>query len=169
MLANADLHIHSPYSMAVSGAMHPEKLLQACVTKGLHVLGTGDALQPDCKGPSATSSSSGTSASPAESPTQSGTDKRKKKSDKESSNTADAKRAQLMSEIGRLEAQMADADRSRARELLDAVEHWASLARQYTEELRRRDLEAAAHRHAARREEIDSELRRRGLLPSKQK
>jgi uncharacterized protein (TIGR00375 family) len=47
MLANADLHIHSPYSMAVSGAMQPEKLLQACVTKGLHVLGTGDALQPD--------------------------------------------------------------------------------------------------------------------------
>jgi len=47
MLANADLHIHSPYSMAVSGAMQPEKLLQACRTKGLHVLGTGDALQPD--------------------------------------------------------------------------------------------------------------------------
>jgi len=47
MFANADLHIHSPYSMAVSGAMQPEKLLQACRTKGLHVLGTGDALQPD--------------------------------------------------------------------------------------------------------------------------
>ena len=47
MLANADLHIHSPYSMAVSGAMQPEKLLQACVTKGLQILGTGDALQPD--------------------------------------------------------------------------------------------------------------------------
>jgi len=47
MFANADLHIHSPYSMAVSGAMQPEKLLAACVTKGLQVLGTGDALQPD--------------------------------------------------------------------------------------------------------------------------
>jgi len=47
MPANADLHIHSPYSMAVSGAMQPEKLLAACVTKGLQVLGTGDALQPD--------------------------------------------------------------------------------------------------------------------------
>lgn len=46
MLANADLHIHSPYSMAVSGAMHPKNLLSACVTKGLHVIGTGDALHP---------------------------------------------------------------------------------------------------------------------------
>ena len=42
MLANADLHIHSPFSMAVSGAMHPENLLNACVTKGLHILGTGE-------------------------------------------------------------------------------------------------------------------------------
>ena len=47
MLANADLHIHSPHSMAVSGAMHPENLLSVCVTKGLHILGTGDALHPD--------------------------------------------------------------------------------------------------------------------------
>jgi len=47
MLVNADLHIHSPYSMAVSNAMQPEKLLQACKTKGLQVLGTGDALQRD--------------------------------------------------------------------------------------------------------------------------
>ncbi|WP_422155608.1 endonuclease Q family protein [Methanoregula sp.] len=46
MLANADLHIHSPFSMAVSRAMHPEKLLNACALKGLHVLGTGDALHP---------------------------------------------------------------------------------------------------------------------------
>ncbi len=46
MLANADLHIHSPFSMAVSGAMHPENLLNVCVTKGLHILGTGDALHP---------------------------------------------------------------------------------------------------------------------------
>jgi uncharacterized protein (TIGR00375 family) len=46
MLVNADLHIHSPFSMAVSGAMLPENLLAACITKGIHVLGTGDALHP---------------------------------------------------------------------------------------------------------------------------
>jgi len=46
MLANADLHIHSPFSMAVSGAMRPEKLLIASKVKGLHVLGTGDAMHP---------------------------------------------------------------------------------------------------------------------------
>jgi uncharacterized protein (TIGR00375 family) len=46
MLANADLHIHSPYSIAVSRLMQPERLLLACVTKGIQVLGTGDALHP---------------------------------------------------------------------------------------------------------------------------
>jgi uncharacterized protein (TIGR00375 family) len=46
MLANADLHIHSPFSMAVSGAMLPENLLAACLVKGIGVLGTGDALHP---------------------------------------------------------------------------------------------------------------------------
>ncbi len=46
MLANADLHIHSPYSMAVSRFMQPEHLLSACLTKGINVLGTGDALHP---------------------------------------------------------------------------------------------------------------------------
>ena len=46
MLINADLHIHSPFSMAVSGAMQPENLLAACTTKGINVLGTGDALHP---------------------------------------------------------------------------------------------------------------------------
>jgi uncharacterized protein (TIGR00375 family) len=46
MLANADLHIHSPYSMAVSRFMQPEHLLSACSIKGIHVLGTGDALHP---------------------------------------------------------------------------------------------------------------------------
>jgi len=46
MFANADLHIHSPYSMAVSRAMQPESLIRVCVTKGIHVLGTGDALHP---------------------------------------------------------------------------------------------------------------------------
>jgi uncharacterized protein (TIGR00375 family) len=46
MLANADLHIHSPYSIAVSRFMQPEELIRGCVTKGIHVLGTGDALHP---------------------------------------------------------------------------------------------------------------------------
>jgi uncharacterized protein (TIGR00375 family) len=46
MLANADLHIHSPYSMAVSRFMQPENLLSACLTKGIQVLGSGDALHP---------------------------------------------------------------------------------------------------------------------------
>ena len=46
MLANADLHIHSPYAIAVSRAMTPENLVSACVTKGIDVLGTGDALHP---------------------------------------------------------------------------------------------------------------------------
>ncbi len=44
MLANADLHIHSPFSMAVSPAMQPENLLSACTIKGIQILGTGDAL-----------------------------------------------------------------------------------------------------------------------------
>ena len=47
MLVTADLHIHSPYSIAVSRFMQPEQLLNGCVTKGIGVLGTGDALQPD--------------------------------------------------------------------------------------------------------------------------
>jgi uncharacterized protein (TIGR00375 family) len=46
MLVTADLHIHSPYSIAVSRFMQPEQLLKGCVTKGINVLGTGDALQP---------------------------------------------------------------------------------------------------------------------------
>jgi len=47
MLVNADLHIHSPYSIAVSRFMRPEELIRGCVTKGITVLGTGDALQPE--------------------------------------------------------------------------------------------------------------------------
>ena len=47
MLVTADLHIHSPYSIAVSRFMQPEALIRGCVTKGIRVLGTGDALQPD--------------------------------------------------------------------------------------------------------------------------
>ncbi|WAC04577.1 MAG: endonuclease Q family protein [Methanoregula sp.] len=46
MLANADLHIHSPYSIAVSRSMVPEHLITACEIKGISVLGTGDALHP---------------------------------------------------------------------------------------------------------------------------
>jgi len=46
MLVNADLHIHSPYAIAVSRNMVPQTLLTACVTKGIGVLGTGDALHP---------------------------------------------------------------------------------------------------------------------------
>lgn len=46
MLVTADLHIHSPYSIAVSRFMQPEQLLAGCVTKGIQVLGTGDALHP---------------------------------------------------------------------------------------------------------------------------
>jgi uncharacterized protein (TIGR00375 family) len=47
MPVTADLHIHSPYSIAVSRFMQPEQLIRGCVTKGIQVLGTGDALQPD--------------------------------------------------------------------------------------------------------------------------
>ena len=46
MLLNADLHIHSPYSMATSRSMTPESLLAAAKMKGLDVLGSGDALHP---------------------------------------------------------------------------------------------------------------------------
>ena len=34
MHVNADLHIHSPYSMAVSRFMQPEQLLAGCSDKG---------------------------------------------------------------------------------------------------------------------------------------
>ena len=46
MIANADLHIHSRFSMASSPKMVPEALIGACVKKGIHVLGSGDALHP---------------------------------------------------------------------------------------------------------------------------
>jgi len=47
MLVTADLHIHSPYSIAVSRFMQPEQLIKGCVTKGIQILGSGDALHPD--------------------------------------------------------------------------------------------------------------------------
>jgi uncharacterized protein (TIGR00375 family) len=46
MLVNADFHIHSHFSMAVSAAMTPPALLDACLLKGISVLGSGDALHP---------------------------------------------------------------------------------------------------------------------------
>jgi uncharacterized protein (TIGR00375 family) len=46
MHADADLHIHSPFSIACSRQMQPDRLIAACVTRGLAVLGSGDALLP---------------------------------------------------------------------------------------------------------------------------
>lgn len=43
----ADLHIHSPFSMATSAAMTPPALIDACVMKGISVLGSGDALNAE--------------------------------------------------------------------------------------------------------------------------
>jgi len=42
----ADLHLHSPFSMAVSKEMSPVSLLEAARVKGIDILGTGDALHP---------------------------------------------------------------------------------------------------------------------------
>jgi uncharacterized protein (TIGR00375 family) len=44
MQVNADLHLHSRFSMATSQGMVPGNLIDACVTKGISVLGSGDAL-----------------------------------------------------------------------------------------------------------------------------
>ena len=44
---NADLHIHSPHSIAVSQSLSLETMLKTSQDKGLHILGTGDILQPD--------------------------------------------------------------------------------------------------------------------------
>jgi len=46
MQRNADLHIHSRFSIATSPDLCPEKILAVCRTKGLHVIGSGDALHP---------------------------------------------------------------------------------------------------------------------------
>lgn len=46
MAFNADLHIHSPFSMAVSKEMSPASLIEAARVKGIDILGTGDALHP---------------------------------------------------------------------------------------------------------------------------
>lgn len=47
MALNADLHIHSLFSMATSRTMTPPALLEACRMKGISVLGSGDALNPE--------------------------------------------------------------------------------------------------------------------------
>ncbi len=44
---NADLHIHSPHSIAVSQNIDLESLYRTCKQKGLSILGTGDITQPD--------------------------------------------------------------------------------------------------------------------------
>ena len=44
---NSDLHIHSPHSIAVSKSLNLDTMVETCKKKGLHILGTGDILQPD--------------------------------------------------------------------------------------------------------------------------
>ena len=44
---NADLHIHSPHSIAVSKSLNLDTMIETGRKKGLHILGTGDILQPD--------------------------------------------------------------------------------------------------------------------------
>ncbi len=44
---NADLHIHSPHSIAVSKSLNLDTMLETCKKKGLTILGTGDILQPE--------------------------------------------------------------------------------------------------------------------------
>jgi len=44
---NADLHIHSPHSIAVSKALNLDTMVETSRKKGLDILGTGDVLQPD--------------------------------------------------------------------------------------------------------------------------
>jgi len=43
----ADLHIHSPHSIAVSKSLNLDTMLETCRKKGLNILGTGDILQPE--------------------------------------------------------------------------------------------------------------------------
>ena len=46
MLVNADLHIHSKYSMGSSKEMNLENLSRESSKKGIQLLGTGDRLHP---------------------------------------------------------------------------------------------------------------------------
>ncbi|TFF87103.1 MAG: hypothetical protein EU550_03980, partial [Promethearchaeota archaeon] len=47
MIFNADLHIHSPKSIAVSQSLNLDTMLETAKQKGLNILGTGDILQPE--------------------------------------------------------------------------------------------------------------------------
>jgi uncharacterized protein (TIGR00375 family) len=44
---DSDLHIHSPYSIAVSQTLNLETMLETAIKKGLKIIGTGDITQPD--------------------------------------------------------------------------------------------------------------------------
>ncbi|HDD67540.1 MAG TPA: phosphotransferase, partial [Candidatus Thorarchaeota archaeon] len=44
---DADLHIHSPYSIGVSKRMTVPNIAAGAVRKGIAIVGTGDATQPD--------------------------------------------------------------------------------------------------------------------------
>lgn len=44
---NADLHIHSPHSIAVSKSLNLDTMIETSKKKGLNIIGTGDILQPD--------------------------------------------------------------------------------------------------------------------------
>ena len=44
MIINADLHVHSKYSMATSKNMNPETMAIESMKKGLNLIATGDAL-----------------------------------------------------------------------------------------------------------------------------
>ncbi|MBD3341224.1 MAG: hypothetical protein GF353_19110 [Candidatus Lokiarchaeota archaeon] len=46
-LFDADLHIHSPHSIAVSKSLDLDTMYSTCSKKGLDILGTGDILQPE--------------------------------------------------------------------------------------------------------------------------
>ena len=43
---DVDLHIHSLHSIGVSKDMTIPKIAEGALTKGLHIIGTGDATQP---------------------------------------------------------------------------------------------------------------------------
>ena len=44
---DTDLHIHSLHSISVSNKMTIPEITKFAGIKGLHILGTGDATQPD--------------------------------------------------------------------------------------------------------------------------
>ncbi|MEM0154287.1 MAG: endonuclease Q family protein [Methanothrix sp.] len=43
----ADLHVHSRFAMACSGAINPKSMAETALEKGINVLGTGDILHPE--------------------------------------------------------------------------------------------------------------------------